>query len=126
MSMDQAEYWIDAVALIGTFIGLRIIAYFVLRWKLHMIRQIGVNRKGKVTFHVELLLERIQKDACVIFKFYKAIHKKENIYQFFLLHFKKEKNKNKTKQIETILQPQVHYGITVEIMLYYIGSLIIL
>ncbi|KAL9928738.1 ABC transporter expressed in trachea isoform 1-T1 [Glossina fuscipes fuscipes] len=38
MSMDQAEYWIDAVALIGTFIGLRIIAYFVLRWKLHMIR----------------------------------------------------------------------------------------
>ncbi|XP_065358779.1 ATP-binding cassette sub-family G member 1 isoform X2 [Calliphora vicina] len=38
MSMDQAEYWIDAVALIGIFIALRIIAYFVLRWKLHMIR----------------------------------------------------------------------------------------
>ncbi|XP_075152458.1 ATP-binding cassette sub-family G member 4-like isoform X2 [Haematobia irritans] len=38
MSMDQAEYWIDAVALIGIFIALRIVAYFVLRWKLHMIR----------------------------------------------------------------------------------------
>lgn len=38
MSMDRAEYWIDAVALIGTFIVLRIIAYFVLRWKLHMTR----------------------------------------------------------------------------------------
>lgn len=38
MSMDKAEYWIDAVALIGIFIALRIIAYFVLRWKLHMIR----------------------------------------------------------------------------------------
>ncbi|XP_036328007.1 ATP-binding cassette sub-family G member 4-like [Rhagoletis pomonella] len=38
MSMDQAEYWIDAVALLGTFIALRIIAYFVLRWKLHLIR----------------------------------------------------------------------------------------
>ncbi|XP_054742326.1 ATP-binding cassette sub-family G member 1 isoform X1 [Anastrepha obliqua] len=38
MSMDQAEYWIDAVALLGTFIALRVIAYFVLRWKLHLIR----------------------------------------------------------------------------------------
>uniref|UniRef100_W8AYV5 ATP-binding cassette sub-family G member 1 n=1 Tax=Ceratitis capitata TaxID=7213 RepID=W8AYV5_CERCA len=38
MSMDKAEYWIDAVALLGTFIALRIIAYFVLRWKLHLIR----------------------------------------------------------------------------------------
>ncbi|XP_014103249.2 ATP-binding cassette sub-family G member 1 isoform X2 [Bactrocera oleae] len=38
MSMDNAEYWIDAVALLGTFVALRIIAYFVLRWKLHLIR----------------------------------------------------------------------------------------
>ncbi|XP_055376467.1 ATP-binding cassette sub-family G member 4 [Condylostylus longicornis] len=38
MSMDKAEYWIDAVALIGIFFALRIIAYFVLRWKLHSIR----------------------------------------------------------------------------------------
>ncbi|XP_018792137.1 PREDICTED: ATP-binding cassette sub-family G member 1 isoform X1 [Bactrocera latifrons] len=38
MSMDNAEYWIDAVALLGTFVVLRIIAYFVLRWKLHLIR----------------------------------------------------------------------------------------
>ncbi|KAL5281063.1 ABCG4.2 family protein [Megaselia abdita] len=38
MSMDSAKYWIDAVALIGTFFALRIIAYFVLRWKLHSIR----------------------------------------------------------------------------------------
>jgi len=38
MSMDNAEYWIDALALIGIFIGLRIIAYFVLRWKVHSIR----------------------------------------------------------------------------------------
>ncbi|XP_030380667.1 ATP-binding cassette sub-family G member 1 [Scaptodrosophila lebanonensis] len=38
MSMDNALFWVDAVALIGTFFALRIIAYFVLRWKLHMIR----------------------------------------------------------------------------------------
>lgn len=38
MSMDKAEYWIDATALFGFFIGLRVIAYFVLRWKLHSIR----------------------------------------------------------------------------------------
>ncbi|XP_058455066.1 ATP-binding cassette subfamily G member 4 isoform X4 [Malaya genurostris] len=38
MSMDKAEYWIDATALFGFFIGLRIVAYFVLRWKLHSIR----------------------------------------------------------------------------------------
>lgn len=38
MSMDNAEYWLDAVALLGTFVALRIIAYFVLRWKLHLIR----------------------------------------------------------------------------------------
>ncbi|XP_055917306.1 ATP-binding cassette sub-family G member 1 isoform X2 [Eupeodes corollae] len=38
MSMDKAEFWIDSCALIGIFIALRIIAYFVLRWKLHSIR----------------------------------------------------------------------------------------
>uniref|UniRef100_A0A182M9Z6 ABC transporter domain-containing protein n=1 Tax=Anopheles culicifacies TaxID=139723 RepID=A0A182M9Z6_9DIPT len=38
MSMDNAEYWIDATALFGFFIALRVVAYFVLRWKLHSIR----------------------------------------------------------------------------------------
>ena len=38
MSMDTGEYWIDALALFGLFILLRVIAYFVLRWKLHSIR----------------------------------------------------------------------------------------
>lgn len=38
MSMDNSTYWIDAVSLIGIFILLRIIAYFVLRWKVHSIR----------------------------------------------------------------------------------------
>ncbi|XP_062559676.1 ATP-binding cassette subfamily G member 4 isoform X4 [Armigeres subalbatus] len=38
MSMDKAEYWIDATALFCLFIGLRIVAYLVLRWKLHSIR----------------------------------------------------------------------------------------
>lgn len=38
MSMDKAEYWIDATALFGFFIGLRVVAYLVLRWKLHSIR----------------------------------------------------------------------------------------
>lgn len=38
LSMDKAEYWIDATALIGIFFALRIIAYFVLRWKIHSIR----------------------------------------------------------------------------------------
>lgn len=38
MSMENAEYWIDAVALIAIFIGLRVMAYFVLKWKLHSIR----------------------------------------------------------------------------------------
>ncbi|XP_017154582.1 ATP-binding cassette sub-family G member 4 isoform X2 [Drosophila miranda] len=38
MSMDNAHFWVDAVALTGIFFALRIIAYFVLRWKLHMIR----------------------------------------------------------------------------------------
>ncbi|XP_052837929.1 ATP-binding cassette sub-family G member 4 isoform X2 [Drosophila gunungcola] len=38
MSMENALFWVDAVALIGIFFALRIVAYFVLRWKLHMIR----------------------------------------------------------------------------------------
>ncbi|XP_055683520.1 ATP-binding cassette sub-family G member 4 isoform X2 [Lutzomyia longipalpis] len=38
MSMENAEFWIDATALIGIFIALRIVAYFVLRWKIHSIR----------------------------------------------------------------------------------------
>lgn len=38
MSMDKSEYWIDAAALAGFFVILRVIAYFVLRWKLHSIR----------------------------------------------------------------------------------------
>ncbi|KAH8266487.1 hypothetical protein KR044_007978, partial [Drosophila immigrans] len=38
MSMEDARFWVDAVALLGIFFALRIIAYFVLRWKLHMIR----------------------------------------------------------------------------------------
>jgi ATP-binding cassette, subfamily G (WHITE), member 1 len=38
MSMSDANFWVDAGALAGIFIGLRIIAYFVLRWRLHSIR----------------------------------------------------------------------------------------
>ncbi|XP_058790115.1 ATP-binding cassette subfamily G member 4-like [Phymastichus coffea] len=38
MSMDHAVYWIDATALIGILIGVRIIAYFVLRLKLRSLR----------------------------------------------------------------------------------------
>ena len=38
MSMDKAQYWIDALALFGIFIALRVVAYFVLRWKIHSIR----------------------------------------------------------------------------------------
>jgi ATP-binding cassette subfamily G (WHITE) protein 1 len=38
ISMENANYWIDAGALMGLFLGLRVIAYFVLRWKLHSIR----------------------------------------------------------------------------------------
>lgn len=38
MSMDQSQYWLDAVALIAIFVVLRVIAYFVLRWKVHSIR----------------------------------------------------------------------------------------
>lgn len=38
MSMDKAQYWIDVAALLGIFVALRVIAYFVLRWKIHSIR----------------------------------------------------------------------------------------
>lgn len=38
MSMDHYKYWHNVVALLGIFIGLRIVAYFVLRWKIHSIR----------------------------------------------------------------------------------------
>ncbi|CAB0031859.1 unnamed protein product [Trichogramma brassicae] len=38
MSMDQAVYWIDVVALVGFLILLRIVAYFVLRLKLRSLR----------------------------------------------------------------------------------------
>lgn len=38
LSMDKAEWWVDAVALLCIFIGLRIIAYFVLRWRIYSIR----------------------------------------------------------------------------------------
>ncbi|KAL9697521.1 hypothetical protein quinque_000962 [Culex quinquefasciatus] len=34
MSMDKAEYWIDATALLGFFVVIRVAAYFVLRFKL--------------------------------------------------------------------------------------------
>lgn len=38
MSMADANFWVDVAALAGIFVGLRIIAYFVLRWRLHSIR----------------------------------------------------------------------------------------
>lgn len=38
MSMSDANYWLDVAALAGIFICLRIIAYFVLRWRIHSIR----------------------------------------------------------------------------------------
>lgn len=38
LSMDKSEYWVDAVALIVMFLGLRIVAYYVLRWKVNSIR----------------------------------------------------------------------------------------
>lgn len=38
LSMEKAVFWIDAAALAALFVGLRIIAYFVLRWKLRSIR----------------------------------------------------------------------------------------
>lgn len=38
LSMDKSEYWLDAVALVTIFLGLRVIAYFVLRWKIYSIR----------------------------------------------------------------------------------------
>ncbi|XP_014212049.1 ATP-binding cassette sub-family G member 4 [Copidosoma floridanum] len=38
MSMDKADYWIDSLALIGFLTCLRIVAYFVLRLKLRLLR----------------------------------------------------------------------------------------
>ena len=38
MSMESAEYWIDAVALFGLLITVRIVAYLLLRFKLHLLR----------------------------------------------------------------------------------------
>lgn len=38
MSMQDSVYWVDVVALLAFFIGLRIIAYFVLRLKLRSLR----------------------------------------------------------------------------------------
>lgn len=38
LAMNKSEYWLDATALIIIFLGLRVIAYFVLRWKVHSIR----------------------------------------------------------------------------------------
>lgn len=38
LSMNKSEYWLDAVALVTIFLGLRLIAYFVLRWKIYSIR----------------------------------------------------------------------------------------
>lgn len=36
--MSESEYWVDVVALVSIFIGLRIIAYFVLRVKIYSLR----------------------------------------------------------------------------------------
>lgn len=36
--MTESEYWLDVVALASMFIGLRVLAYFVLRWKVYSIR----------------------------------------------------------------------------------------
>lgn len=38
MSMQNAVWWVDALALLSIFIGLRIVAYFVLRWRVHSTR----------------------------------------------------------------------------------------
>lgn len=38
LSMDKAEYWFDATALIIIFLILRIVTYFVLRWRIYSIR----------------------------------------------------------------------------------------
>lgn len=38
LSMDAGDYWLDAVALVVIFILIRIIAYFVLVWKIRIIR----------------------------------------------------------------------------------------
>ncbi|XP_068085226.1 ATP-binding cassette sub-family G member 4 [Anabrus simplex] len=38
MDMGKAEYWIDAVALVGFFVGIRFITYWVFRMRLHAKR----------------------------------------------------------------------------------------
>ncbi|XP_049789006.1 ATP-binding cassette sub-family G member 4-like isoform X1 [Schistocerca nitens] len=38
LDMGEAVYWIDAVALVGFFILIRFVTYWVFRWKLHMKR----------------------------------------------------------------------------------------
>lgn len=38
LSMEKAEYWFDATALIVIFLVLRIVTYFVLRWKIYSLR----------------------------------------------------------------------------------------
>lgn len=38
MSMENSVYWVDVVALVGFLLGLRVVAYFVLRLKLRSLR----------------------------------------------------------------------------------------
>lgn len=38
LGMEDSEYWIDAVALLSIFIGLRILGYFVLLFKVYSLR----------------------------------------------------------------------------------------
>ncbi|KAL6438392.1 hypothetical protein ACFW04_004495 [Cataglyphis niger] len=38
MSMENAVYWVDVVALVGFLLGLRVVVYFVLRLKLRSLR----------------------------------------------------------------------------------------
>lgn len=38
MSMENAVYWVDVVALLGFLLGLRVVVYFVLRLKLRSLR----------------------------------------------------------------------------------------
>lgn len=38
MSMENTVYWVDVVALVGFLLGLRVVAYFVLRLKLRSLR----------------------------------------------------------------------------------------
>ena len=38
MDMLDSEYWVDVAVLSGMTVGLRVLGYFVLRWKLRMER----------------------------------------------------------------------------------------